>query len=251
MENHENVQKGYSHYFSLILKPVEEGKSKPGEIENAWDDSWVDSLGTMRAFVGKVRNENGVDFDYDIFIADIPLDVDITTSFSGNIKEYPRPANGITIRRITEGMKADGIIRGSKAGKNIVFTAEDKNEILQMFIIKADGSQRNPIKVSNLTEDAIAVRWHPSDNWLFCISGGDVFATYVGEEKKTGKSFKLTKRKMERDQLVISHDGNLLAYDAPTLTRDSETKMVKDAGGNDYRQIFVMKLEWERLYNKL
>ena len=247
MEVNKNVPKGYTHYFSVIIKPAEEGKSEPGEIEKAWDDSWVDSLGTMRAFIGKVRNENGVDFDYDVFIADIPLDVDITTSFSGDREEYPRPAKGITIRRLTYGLKAEGVIRGSNDGKTIVFRAEDENGILQLFITKADGSQKHPTKVTNFPKDAFAVRWHPSGNWLFCLSDGQIFATCLDDNKEDGKSFRLTEKNMNRNDLVLSQDGKVLAYNAPTITRNSETKLVKDAVGKDFRQIYLMKLDWEKL----
>ncbi len=123
MQPCDKAPKGYTHYFSLIVRPVEKGKSKPGEIEKAADDSWVDSLGTMRAFIGKVRAENGVDYYSDLFVADIPLDIDITTAKAGTKMEYPTPAKGITIRRLTHGLNAGGTVRGSFDEKSIVFTA--------------------------------------------------------------------------------------------------------------------------------
>ncbi len=247
MEENESVQKGYTHYFSLILKPAEEGKSKPGEIEKANDDSWVDSNGTMRAFIGKVRNENGIDYDYDLFVADIPLSVDITTSVSGNKNEYPKPPKGITIRRLTYEMKASGIVRGSNDGKKIAFSASDENDIKQAYIINADATNNEPQKISNFSSDVSSVRWDPSGNWIFCISAGDIFVTSVDDDKTIGKSFRLTQNNLERSQLVVSHEGDALAYIVPTLTRDKDTKLVKDAVGNDFRQIFIMKLDWEKI----
>lgn len=243
MEEHPNVPNGYTHYFSLILKPSEEGKSKPGEIEKANDDSWVDSNGTMRAFIGKVRNENGIDYDYDLFVADIPLDVDITTSFSGNKTEYPRPAKGITIRRLTYGMKASGIVRGSHDGNKIAFSASDKNEIKQIFIIDAILSDNEPQKLSDFSSDVSSVRWDPTGNWIFCISAGNIFVTNVDN----AKSIRLTQNNLERSQLVVSQTGNCLAYVAPTLTRDSDTKLVLDATGNNFRQIYIMELDWGKI----
>ncbi len=65
------------------------GKSKPGEIEKAYGDSWVGADGKMRAFVGKIRAENGVDYQTDLFVADIPDSVDITTAFSGVQQAIP------------------------------------------------------------------------------------------------------------------------------------------------------------------
>ena len=251
MEVNKSVPKGYTHYFSVILKPAEESKSKPGEIEKAWDDSWVDSLGTMRAFVGKVRAENGSDYYNDIFIADIPLDVDITTSFSGNREEYPRPPKGIKIRRLTKGLNSDGVIRSTENGKRIVFRAEDSNGILQLYIIKVDGSQKLPTKITDFSKDASAVRWHPSGNWLFCISDGHIMATHLDKNKTIAKSFRLTEKNMSRDDLVVSKDGKIIAFDAPTVTRDKDTKLVKDATGEDFRQIYLIKIDWNKLTSYL
>ena len=160
---------GYTHYFSLIVRPAQKGKSKPGEIERAADDSWIDSLGTMRAFIGKVRAENGIDYYSDLFVADIPLDIDITTAKAGTMKEYPTPATGIVIRRLTHGMNAKGTIRGSFDGKQVVFTAKDKNGISQVFLMNADGSQENPNKISNFIDSVSIVRWHPSKTSFYCF----------------------------------------------------------------------------------
>jgi len=239
MQPSDKAPKGYTHYFSLIVRPAEKGKSKPGEIEHAADDSWVDSLGTMRAFIGKVRAENGVDYFSDLFVADIPLDIDITTAKAGTKTEYPTPANGITIRRLTHGMKAGGIVRGSFDGKNIVFTAEDENGISQVFVIKADGSQKEPRKISNFTESASAVRWHPSDKWIFCTTGGNIAAINLDD----GKTIMLTNDNKIREQLVVSHDGKTLAYIMRTLTKDKTGKIAKDVSGKDFRQIYIMNIK--------
>ncbi len=57
MEPNSLAPDGYNSYFAVILKPAEKGKSKAGEIEKAYGDSWVDQAGKMRAFTGKVRAE--------------------------------------------------------------------------------------------------------------------------------------------------------------------------------------------------
>ncbi len=241
MQPSDKAPKGYTHYFSLIVRPAEKGKSKPGEIEHAADDSWVDSLGTMRAFIGKVRAENGVDYYSDLFVADIPLDIDITTANPGTKTEYPTPAKGISIRRLTHGMNAGGIIRGSFDGKSIVFTAEDENGISQVFVIKADGSQKEPRKISDFTESASAVRWHPSDKWIFCTTGGNIAAINLDD----GKTTMLASDNKKREHLVVSHDGKTLAYIIPTPTKDETGKIVKDVSGNDFRQIYIMNIKLE------
>jgi hypothetical protein len=245
MEEHNSVPDGYTHYFSLILKPAEKGKSKPGEIEKAWDDSWVDSLGTMRAFIGKVRSENGVDYEYDIFVADIPLNTDITTSYSGNSRQYPVPAEGIKIRRLTNGMKADGIVRSSVEGDFIAFCAEDSKGILQIYLVRSDGSWKEAQQVTDLNNDAYAVRWHPNGEWIFCLSNGHVIATKI-VNGGMGISYKLTDQELNRDALVVSHDGNVLAYDAPVPTKDKSNNIVMDVTGSDFRQIFLLEIDWSK-----
>ena len=236
MQPSDKAPKGYTHYFSLIVRPTEKGKSKPGEIEHAADDSWVDSLGTMRAFIGKVRADNGVDYYSDLFVADIPLDIDITTAKAGTKTEYPTPAKGITIRRLTHGMNAGGTVRGSFNGKSVVFTAEDENGISQVFVIKADGSQKEPKKISSFAESASAVRWHPSDKWIFCLTGGNIAAINI----ENGKTVMLTSDNKIREHLVISHDGNTLAYIMRTPTKNESGEIVKDVSDKDFRQIYVM-----------
>ncbi|MBK8946255.1 MAG: DUF3748 domain-containing protein [Ignavibacteriae bacterium] len=246
LEKSPNSANEATHFFSVILKPSEIGKSKPGEIEKANDDSWVDSLGTMRAFIGKVRNGNGIDYSSDLFVADIPLDVDITSSFSGNKFEYPNPAKGIKIRRLTNGMKASGIVRGSFDGKSIAFTALDENSIKQLFIIKADGSQIVPKKVTNFNSDVNNIRWHANNNWIFFISNGNIFAANVDLEN-SGLTIQFTNDNLERSQLVVSNDGKLLAYVIPTETKDKKSKVIKDAVGRDFMQIFIMQINWDEI----
>ena len=90
-----------THYFAVLVKPAKKGTSKPGEIEKANGDSWVDADGKMRAFIGQVRSENGVDYQNDLFVAEIPESVDITTAYSGDADRYPEPPKGIVVRRLT------------------------------------------------------------------------------------------------------------------------------------------------------
>ncbi|NCB09329.1 MAG: DUF3748 domain-containing protein [Bacteroidia bacterium] len=71
MEANDRAPEGYTHFFAVLLKPAEKGKSKPGEIEKAYGDSWIGAEGSMRAFIGKVRDENGVDYNYDLFVEKI------------------------------------------------------------------------------------------------------------------------------------------------------------------------------------
>jgi WD40 repeat protein len=248
---HEKTTPGYTHYFALILKPAEKGKSEAGKIEKAYGDSWVDVAGTMRAFIGKVRARNGIDYENDLFVADIPVDVDITTSFSGTQDQYPEPPEGITIRRLTQGMNVTGIVRGSSDGSQIAFAAEDGNGIHQVFITKTDGSDKQPSRITSLDSTVSSIRWHPSGDWVFCISDGNLIVSYVGTRFGFGKTIRLSDDHLIRNQLVVSPDGNLLAYDIPVPTQDTSGNIVKDAAGNDFRQIFIMELDWKEIEDGL
>ena len=243
----ENAPEGYTHYFSVILKPAEKGKSETGEIEKAYGDSWVDAAGNMRAFIGKVRAHNGIDYENDLFVADIPADIDITTSRSGTQDHYPEPPEGISVRRLTQGMNVSGIVRGSPDGSKIAFAARDGDGIDQVFITKADGSDKQPARVTSLNSPVSSIRWHPSGEWVFCISDGNVIVSYVGTGHKFGKTIKLSDDRLVRDQLVVSPDGNLLAYIIPVPTQDASGTFVKDAAGNDFRQIFIMEIDWKKI----
>ena len=52
----------------------------------------------------------------------------------------------------------------------------------------------------------------------------------------------LTNDNRERDHLVVSHDGNRLAYVIPTPTKNESGEIVKDVSGNDFKQIYVMNI---------
>lgn len=247
MQPDKDTPPGYSQYFCVILKPAEKGKSKPGEIEKAYGDSWVNANGTMRAFIGKVRAENGSDYNYDLFVADIPLDIDITTAQPGNRHSYPLPPKGISIRRLTTGMKVNGIVRGSFDGQRIAFLAKDTNRSDQVWIINAKGSGEKALQVTHLENNAEAVRWHPSDNRIFYLSGGNVYTSYVGKDHPFGKTIQLSDDDRNREQLVVSQDGNKLAYIIRIPTKNTSGEIVKDAGGLDFRQIFIMDIDWKKI----
>ncbi|MEN8202437.1 MAG: DUF3748 domain-containing protein [Bacteroidota bacterium] len=248
MQAHPDTPEGYTHYFAVIMKPAKKGKSKAGEIEKAYGDSWVDSEGTMRAFIGKVRAQNGIDYTNDLFVAEIPANIDISTSNSGTQDQYPEPPEGISIHRLTYGMDVRGIVRGSQDGTQVAFAAPGRNGIDQLFIIKTNGSDKQATQVTDLGSPVSSIRWHPSGEWVFFISDGNVFVTYVGTRLSLGKTIKLSDDRLTRDQLLVSGDGNLLACVIPVPTQDKAGAIVKDAAGKDFRQIFLMELDWNRIH---
>ena len=248
METNSKAPEGYTHFFAVLLKTAEQGKSTPGEIEKAYGDSWVDSIGKMRAFIGDVRAENGIDYDTSLFVADIADDVDITTSFSGNNDEYPLPPKGIIIRRLTHSNWAGGIVRGSYDGNRIAYLSKDKSNVIQVFVIAADGSDlsddktEQPQQVTNFNTDASSLRWHSSNNYIFSIVDGNVAATVAKKGNDFGKTVMLTNDRQLRDNLVVSPEGNVLAYTIVTAENDSPKA---------FRQIFVMDLNWDEINSGL
>ncbi|WP_339705176.1 DUF3748 domain-containing protein [uncultured Kriegella sp.] len=247
MEANENAPEGFGHYFAVLLKPAKKGKSKPGEIEKAYGDSWVDSLGSKRAFIGKVRATNGIDYETSLFIAEIPASTEITSANSGDANTYPEPPKGISIKRLTHSTSDEGIVRGSYSGKRIAYLSKDEKGVLQVFVIAVDGSDKandpdkRPIQVTNYSSDAGNVRWHPSDKWLFSISDGKVYASYVGGSTDFGKSILLTPDDLIREALVVSPDGKILAYniDIPDTT---ESRIIDGKQSNTFKQIFIFEL---------
>ncbi|MUH34632.1 DUF3748 domain-containing protein [Zobellia amurskyensis] len=248
MEANKNAPDGFDHYFAVLLKPTKKGESKPGEIEKAYGDSWVDSLGSKRAFIGKVRAENGIDYETSLFVAEISDSVEITSAYSGDAITYPEPPKGIQIKRLTHSTSDEGIVRGSYSGKQVAYLSKDKKGILQVFVIPVDGSDRaeeiekKPKQVTNFTADASYVRWHPSDQWLFSISNGKVYANYVGSSKDFGKSILLTPNNLNREALVVSQDGKLLAYNI-NIPHATASRIIDGKQTNEYKQIFVLELK--------
>jgi len=253
LEANNKAPEGYTHYFAVLLKTVEKGKSKAGEIEKAYGDSWVDSEGTMRAFIGDVRAENGVDYDTSLFVADVPVTTDITTSFSGNNLEYPLPPLGVEIRRLTHSGWAGGIVRGSFDGKRIAYLTIDNSGVIQVSVIDAYGSDlsddktKQPQQVSQFKTDASSLRWHPSNHWIFSIVDGNVAATSAKTGNDFGKTILLTNDNQQRENLVVSPDGNILACTIVTPSKDKVGKKHIKA----YRQIFVIELEWDKIESGL
>jgi hypothetical protein len=247
MEEHPGAPQGYTHYFAILLRPTKEGESKPGEIEKAYGDSWVDSLGSKRAFIGKVRAANGIDYENSLFVAEIPESTIITTADSGDADRYPKPPKGIIIRRLTHSMTDDGIVRGSHDGKRIAYLSNDDNGIKQVFVIPVDGSDKaedatkRPVQVTHFSNDAGYVRWHPSDDWLFSISEGKVYSSYVGSSGEMGKSILLTPADLDREALVVSPDGKLLAYNVE-LEYPDFSRVIDGKKEDGYLQIFILHL---------
>ncbi|MEN8155594.1 MAG: hypothetical protein ABFS10_01470, partial [Bacteroidota bacterium] len=102
--------------------------------------------------------------------------------------------------------------------------------------------------VTNLNAAASSIRWHPSGDWIFFISAGELYMARVKSGAGFGKTTRLSDGMPEREQLVVSPDGNQLAYTVRVPMENSNGTIVKDASGKDFRQIFVMDLEMDKLH---
>jgi hypothetical protein len=244
---HAKAPCGVSHWAALLVAVVPVASAKTGDITRAADDSWVGANGLMRAFIGQVKEADGSTMS-SLYVADIPADIDITTSDSGTLTTPMLPPKGVTIRRLTN-TTAAGIVRGSLDGTRIGYYAT-VNGVRQVFLINSKGSDQDPnpemrpVQATTLEKNATGgLRWHPSGNSIAVISDNGVVAVCVKPGPLFGKAHWLTtygSSVIAADALVWSRDGKRLAFNRRMPTYDSSGKLVKDANGNDFRQIFLV-----------
>ncbi len=250
MEKNPRAPAGATHYFALLVPVVPKDSAKPGEIEKAYADSWVGREGLLRAFIGKVRNEDGASYEESLFVIDVPADVDITTADSGNAKRYPKPPHGVSIRRLTHTW-AGGVVRGTVDGSRIAYYGHAEDGTTQIFVIPSHGSDRDPdpakrpVQVTHLAKGAAAaLRWNPSGTHVFCISDNGVAATCATPGPDFGKSTFLTPHGDEpaRIDLVLSLDGTMAAFTKPMPYTDEKGERKTTYAGLDPSQIFALDL---------
>lgn len=244
----DNAPCGASHMAALLVPVVPPASSKPGDLERAADDSWVGAEGLMRAFIGNVKETDGRVIS-SLFVVDVPANVDITTADSGTKTRYMAPPAGTRIRRLTSA-PASGIVRGSLDGTRIGFFASAPDGSRQVFIVNSLGSdqaadpQMRPIQVSRIPGGTTGgLRWHPSGNSIAVQADNGVATICVKAGPDFGKMRWLTRHGAgvpAAEALVWSRDGQRLAFNRRVPTHDAEGKLVKDAGGQDFRQIFLV-----------
>ena len=239
-----------SHYFAVLVPVVPAGQSRPGDIEKAYGDAWVDPAGTMRAFIGQVRNEEGSASEDALFVVDIPLDVDITTADAGSATRFPSPPEGVHRRRLTHSW-AGGIVRGDPTGNRIAYYGKDSRGVSQVFVINALGSDKSddpsmhPVQITFLEHGAEeGLRWHPDGNAILCVSNNALVMTPVKEDNAAGISRFLTPQGdgIDRHAPVISPDGKHIAYNRTTETYDDDGNILKNYANEDFIQIFMIDL---------
>jgi hypothetical protein len=236
MEPHAAAPQGYSHYFAVIVPVVPKGTAKPGELEKAWGDSWVDAAGTRRAFIGKVKEADG-SYQQSLFVAEIPVDVDITTADAGNATRYPAPPKGISIRRITHDW-AEGVVRASPDGTRIAYYGKDAAGRQQLFVVPVEGDA-SPRQVTQLDTEVPGIdgglRWHPGGDYLLGLSAGAVFTVSVRDED-FGKLRWLTEPGGYA-KLAIAPDGKRAWFSGPD-PRGAEDARYRNYAGLPFWQLF-------------
>lgn len=235
------------YYFGILVTVVPRGTAQPGQLERAAGDSWVGRPGLMRGFIGRVRELDG-SYQESLFVVDVPANVDITTADSGSATRFPSPPKGVAVRRLTH-KRAEGIVRGTVTDDRIAYYGGAADGTRQVFVIPSDGSDestnpaKRPVQVTHLAKGAgPGLRWHPSGDCVLCTSNGGIVAVYVRPGSDFGKMVFLTAQGdgAPRDQLVLSPDGTLLAYNRIVETRDNTGQIVKNYCGRDLCQIFLL-----------
>jgi hypothetical protein len=248
LEKHPKAPKGASHYFALLVPVVPKGSAKPGEIEKAWGDNWVDGQGLLRAFIGKVRAADGEGYEQSLFVVEIPADVDITSADSGSPTRFPKPPEGIRIRRVTKSY-AEGIVRCHAPTKRIAYYSGPEEGPKQIYIVPADGAEHHPdpsmrpIQTTHCENGVTGgVRWHPSGDSIAYIADNAVAVTRIKPGEDFGKTTFLTPRNddPERLSLVWSHDGKILAYNKRVPTPNQDGEIAKTYDNQDFLQIFCV-----------
>jgi len=238
---------GVTHWTAILVPIAPMGKARPGELEFAGFDSWVGAQGLMRAFIGKVK-EPGGGYTDSLFVVDIPKDLDITTSFSGTRTRFMEPPKGIRVRRLTHTWAA-GIARGSRDGRRIAYFAKDAAGASQVFLIDANGSDKDPDPARRPVQVTFfpggvkgGLRWHPSGNTVSVAAGNGIAAVCVQPGPRFGKVYFLTPHGAclpPAEAPVWSNNGKLIAYNRRMPTRNSLGMLVQDFSGRDFLQVFV------------
>jgi hypothetical protein len=248
MERNPKAPQGALCWFAVLVAVPPMGQAKPGELEKAYGDSWVDPDGTMRAFIGKVRNDDGQGYQESLYVVDIPKSVDITTSDSGSATRYPAPPKGLTLRRLTHDW-AGGVVRGAPDGARIAYFGKDAAGETQVFAIAANGSDKSddpalrPMQVTRIAGGVeTCLRWHPSGRTIFVTVKGGIAAATATPGPRLGETVYLTPRGdgAPRHALVVSPDGKTVTYNRLVPTKGPDGNIVKNHAGLDLKQILAV-----------
>ncbi|MFP4501369.1 MAG: DUF3748 domain-containing protein [Candidatus Hydrogenedentota bacterium] len=236
-----------SHWFALLVPVAPRDRAKPGDMVMAAGDSWVDAAGSVRAFIGTTREDDGA-FSDALYTVTIPDAVDITTADAGGPERFPSPPAGVQVRRLTKSW-ASGIVRGSFDGTRIAYYGRDDNGVVQVYVVPAEGGDDHPdpamrpVQATHLRTDVLTgLRWHPDNKRVCYIANNAVMTTCVDPGGTFGKTECLTPQGdgPERFNLVLSYDGTRLAYNQAAPVYDHSGQRRTTYQGEDFLQVFVI-----------
>lgn len=237
-------------FTALVVKVTPNPKIGSDEISHAAGDSWVGKNGYLkpdgtrqmaRAFIGTVKAENGENVD-EVFIVNIPENIEIdgeSGPLEGKETQLPQPPKGASQRRLTFTAKSShagctGIVRASFDGNLLAFLAKDEQNIKQIFTISPNGGKPKQITFHESDVEG-SVRWHPSGKSIFYIWNGSVCEVEINDID-FDKRLKIISKPSEPSptNLVVSHDGNTLAFN----------RLIENPhSGLKNKQIFLIQLK--------
>lgn len=245
-ENHDGTA------FSVLLvkvKPQNEVLPDTEEISQASDDSFVGDNGYLtpggtmqraRAFVGRTRRTlpNGTVVNRnELFVVDIPTDITVPGPdgpLEGTATTFPMPPAGTVQRMLTMSDSDVGeIVRSSKDGSRIAFSKVAPNGERQIFLTSPLGG--DPVQATFLPGGSYKPWWHPSGDYLLSIANNSIWGTNViPGDPNFGQSWMITQPTPAAppDALVVSHSGNLIAFNRQLDMGRSD--------GRKVNQIFVV-----------
>lgn len=237
-------------FTALVVKVAPNPKIGSDEISHAAGDSWVGKNGyskpdgtrqMARAFIGTIKAENGENVD-EVFIIDIPENIEIDGNFGaleGTETQLPQPPLGASQRRLTFTAQnshagCTGIVRSNSDGSLLAFLAKDEQNIKQLFTISPNGGKPKQITFHESNVEG-SVRWNPSGKSIFYIWNGSICEVEISN-LDFEKRLKIISKPSEPSptNLVVSHDGNTLAFNRLIENPQSGLKN---------KQIFLIKLK--------
>lgn len=240
---HPKAPGGVSHWSTILVSVVPEHMARPGDLISAAGDSWLGKMGLMRAFIGRVKENDG-SYRNSLFVVDVPAHVNVTTADAGTQSRFPAPPHGVRVRRLTH-TAVSGIVRGSRDGKRIAYLAQAPDGTTQVFLIDSQGS--DAIQATQFPNGVQSVRWHPSDEWIGVLTGNAVAVTDVRPGAGFGRSIVLADPKPpagKPEGLVWSNDGRQMAFNRRVAGTG------KDADGHDFLQIFLVDVGSEVIHSR-
>lgn len=235
-------------FSAIVVKVVPNPKPGSDDISHATGDSWIGKNGYLkpdgtrqlaRGFIGTVKDNSRKNVD-EVFVVDIPKDIEIEGDFGsleGTTEDLPMPPKGATQRRLTFTANYTqpgclGIVRSNAEGSLLAFLAKDKNGIKQIFIMNPNGGEMNQVTFHESDVEG-SLRWHPDGESVFYVCGGSIQQCKIRKEDFEKRYSTISKPStVSPTNLVVSHDGNTLAFNRIVFLEENPSK-----------QIFVINLK--------